>query len=236
MIAIIVLLLLISAALIKTAVYIDGSVQEINEQLQEINERLEKIDEQKEKINENHKKIKEMSRQIENTSEKIEEIDGQIKDIDKDIKKISKSIEEIQKEEIQFSKTTHISAVKLKALSEKLGVETIETKDRHYFPMPLTEIEKIVAQNSINEMEYIKESRDCDDFALIFAADVSKKYNPHPAIGIVTGICNTVGHSWNSVLSIDGNGEYQIYYIEPQLNKIIEPGEHECEAKKIVWY
>ncbi|MCK5044137.1 hypothetical protein KAR26_00205 [Candidatus Parcubacteria bacterium] len=246
---IIVLLLLISIALLAGG-YANREIQEINEKIEKINAWMHEIEEETRRTD---RKIEEVNKQIENTNEKIRETNRkmnetdermkrEIEEVKKEIKKMEEKEKEIQLSEIE--ERTVVSRTKLKELSKKIGVETIETTDAYYFSVTMDEIKEIIADDPTNEMEYKKNIRDCEDFSVVLAGQFNKNYNPHPAIGIVSGICkrnNTITyHSWNSVLIANEDGSYEVYYVLPQTDRILKPEEYKrvknCTAKKIVWY
>ena len=257
-IIVIVILLLISVALFKAGEYANEKMQGINEKIEELDKEMKEINAWKQVIDE---ALARTDREIEKANKQIENADGEIIKINRKInetdEKIKREIEEVRKEikkmeekekEIQFSKmekaTRVVSRTKLEELSKKIGVETIETEDPYYFSATMDEIKEIIADDPTNEMEYIKNIRDCEDFSVVLAGQFNKNYNPHPAIGIVSGTCvrngKTTRHSWNSVLIVNEDGSYEIYYILPQTDRILKPEEYKsmrnCTAKKIVWY
>ncbi len=184
-----------------------------------------------------NEKIQEINEKLERLNEKLEKLNVWMQEINKTTTEKKETMAKKSKEK-PISAEINISSEMLEELTKKADVWSFETKDSHYFSASLAEIEKIVEEAAINEMEYINQTRDCDDFSLMLASYFSKNYNPHPAIGIVYGTCNesnkTSGHNWNSVLVIE------IYYIEPQTGKIFSPEEYEkeenCTAREITWY
>ncbi len=144
----------------------------------------------------------------------------------------------------------NISAEELKSLSNKMtNAWLVETRDNYYYPISLSDMEKMVEEDSTDKMGYVNESRDCDDFSLIFAAHISENYNPHPAIGIVVGACMSreetnetkgkiSGHQWNAMLVDEGkgNGNYEVYYLNPGNDEIQKPEDFWCNASEIIWY
>lgn len=218
------LVVLVSIAIISLG--IAGYAKEINE-LAKKGEEIKEKNEQIEKIGEESKK---MTWQIEKSKEELEKTKMKL---ESSMSELAKTNEELAKKDKPISieiNGTKVSAEELKNLTKEIGIKDFDIADSYYFSVPLAVIEEILANNSINRMEYINESRDCDDFALMLAGHFSQAYSPHPAIGIIHGMCGINGHAWNAVLADEG-----IYYIEPQTDEIARPKDFNCTAGSIFW-
>ena len=71
--------------------------------------------------------------------------------------------------------------------------------------------------DNTDELEYINDIRDCDDFAIILDGNV-RTYNGDTSFGIAFMRLHSCGHVMN--FFIDSN--YNIYFVEPQNDRIMD--------------
>ena len=120
----------------------------------------------------------------------------------------------------------------LSLVKKQIGRVFIWFADRVYYYLSLSEWKRFIAEDKTDMLEYIKEARDCDDFALIFKAEMSKRYAIN-GVGFVIGETikpdkrKPIVHAWNILIVRRGIWN-ELWFLEP-LN------DHMAKAGKRVW-
>ena len=104
--------------------------------------------------------------------------------------------------------------------------------DSKYDGLKLDDWKTVIQTNHDNNMQYVSEFRDCDDFAFKTAADI--KCNPANlplnGIGVVLNI--QAEHAYNFLLVDDGNDLPTIQVFEPQTHQFKEPIDEHIDKDK----
>ena len=89
--------------------------------------------------------------------------------------------------------------------------------DRNYFAVSLEAWREIVEATEVDEVRYVAESTDCDDFAKAFSGIVSLKFGVN-ACATVVDISGR--HAYNVLISVDSAGRVTAHAFEPQTDEI----------------
>lgn len=93
--------------------------------------------------------------------------------------------------------------------------------DSDYKLVNIEKLKLFITKNNLARYNYIKTKRDCDDFSYMLQGDVTH-WDSDLAFGIIWGYKpNGYGHAWNWCMST----EKEIWFIEPQTNKVFKPKE-----------
>lgn len=116
-------------------------------------------------------------------------------------------------------------------VKKQIGKIRVWFADRDCF-FSLREWRRIIREDKTDMLTYVRESRDCDDFSLIFKAEMSKRFQIN-GVGFVVGETfkpetnEKRVHAWN-VLVVRNAGRNELWFLEP-LN------DHIAKAGKKVW-
>lgn len=119
----------------------------------------------------------------------------------------------IRNTEVRVSEKDLLKAWK-DSLGQKLDTVVFDSK---YWGVPLATWEMILKYSGIDSGQYRSDRYDCDDFAIAFRAEVSKKFSIN-GCGIVVDLSG--GHAYNALLVTEGQ-ELSIRFLEPQNDKLI---------------
>lgn len=98
--------------------------------------------------------------------------------------------------------------------------------DQYYVPIGKGKLEEIVKEwrKILENLHYVSEVFDCDDYASYFKAWATANYNVN-AFAICLGEVRFLDvkgyHAWNGVL-VNDNGKVKVIYFEPQLGEFFE--------------
>ena len=90
-------------------------------------------------------------------------------------------------------------------------------RDGQYVSIPEALLNDILERDQTNSARYIKEVRDCDDFAMKLVSDTSWTYKG-TFVGLV--LDNAMEHAYNAALVHDEHGNLEFVPFEPQLDKL----------------
>ena len=109
----------------------------------------------------------------------------------------------------QFSNDQVQDALQASGLSKLHGLPL----DNTYWGVSLETWELILAYNGTDKKRYVKDTFDCDNFAILFAGSVADKFSINGA-GIV--IDYSGGHAYSALLVATEDGNLAFATIEPQ--------------------
>ena len=114
----------------------------------------------------------------------------------------------------QFSNHQVQNALKASGLSKLQGLPL----DNIYWGVSLETWQLILAYNGTDKKRYVKDTFDCDNFAILFAGSVADKFGINGA-GIV--IDYSGGHAYSALLVVTETGELAFATIEPQNDQFV---------------
>ena len=97
----------------------------------------------------------------------------------------------------------------------------VHTTDARYMVLPRETWNRILAKDDTNAAKYIKEEYDCDNFALELYREMVNVKRLR-AIGWMIDYSGK--HSYNAILVLDKDGSVCAEFLEPQSDRIVEPG------------
>ena len=89
--------------------------------------------------------------------------------------------------------------------------------DRSFWTCTLEDWKEIIEQTEVDEVRYVAERTDCDDFAVALKGLVALKYGIN-AIGMVVDI--TGKHAYNIIVVSNADGTFSAHALEPQTDQI----------------
>lgn len=92
--------------------------------------------------------------------------------------------------------------------------------DREYTVPTKSYMDKIIEASTIDKIEYVKEKKDCDDFARMFYAETSFIYNV-TAVALIFDF--SAGHAYNAFWAY-ADKKLNLYILEPQTDQIVTLG------------
>ena len=114
----------------------------------------------------------------------------------------------------QFTNAEVQAALGKSHLSKLGGLPLDET----YWGVPLETWQLILAYNGTDKKRYVKDTFDCDNFAILFAGSVADKFSINGA-GIV--IDYSGGHAYSALLVATETGELAFATVEPQNDEFV---------------
>ena len=94
-----------------------------------------------------------------------------------------------------------------------LGGLSLVLLDTKYVALSVEAWELFLRYSKVNEIKYVPETQDCDDFAKILTGECHRKLHVN-GIGIV--IDWSSGHAYNELVAYDDDGELLALALEPQ--------------------
>ena len=92
------------------------------------------------------------------------------------------------------------------------------TLDNTYWAVSLETWELILAYNGASKNDYVKDSFDCDNFALCLAGNVPQRWGVN---GVAIVIDFSGQHAYNALLVVDENGVLEVAVVEPQNDEFV---------------
>ena len=114
----------------------------------------------------------------------------------------------------EFNNNQVKAALKASGLSKLQGVPL----DNTYWGVSLETWHLILAYNGTDKKRYVKDTFDCDNFAILFAGSVADKFSINGA-GIV--IDYSGGHAYSALLVVTEDGNLAFATIEPQNDEFV---------------
>ena len=114
----------------------------------------------------------------------------------------------------EFNNNQVKAALKASGLSKLQGVPL----DSTYWGVSLETWHLILAYNGTDKKRYVKDTFDCDNFAILFAGSVADKFSINGA-GIV--IDYSGGHAYSALLVVTEDGSLAFATIEPQNDEFV---------------
>ena len=102
--------------------------------------------------------------------------------------------------------------------------KNITLSDGRFYLIPFSQWKEIIEVDWTDKMKYVKEKRDCDNFAYSFSSRMSELFEINSA-GIVWGYIynkdtgkSIGGHLWNCIITSD----FKMYFYEPMKDTYLE--------------
>ena len=94
--------------------------------------------------------------------------------------------------------------------------------DGEYWMFPMETWRMFLGWSKIDELKYVSERSDCDDFAKYLWGQSSMEFgmNSMCLIADYSG-----GHAYNGILTLEKDGTYGFHLIEPQTDQIVLAGD-----------
>ena len=93
----------------------------------------------------------------------------------------------------------------------------VQMLDRQFWTCSLEDWKEILEQTEVDDVRYISERRDCDDFAVALKGIVALKYGIN-AIAMVVDF--TGKHAYNLIVVANPDGTFTAHALEPQTDQI----------------
>ena len=106
-----------------------------------------------------------------------------------------------------------------KILQKTFDKVSFHCADRKYKLVDMNYLKKFLKTNTINNIKYISNDFDCDDFSMLLQGDVTR-WDSALAFGIIWGTTPSGNaHAWNWCVGNDR----KIWFVEPQRDTIFLP-------------